>query len=65
MDIGIQQIVDRIVSSTSGYLVEFLPLFAVVGGLILAMVVVFSLVGFIPGSDNNRNGNREDFDDWV
>lgn len=53
MDIGIQEIVDVIASSTTAYLVTFSPLFLMVGGLILAMVVIFALIGFFP---NGRRG---------
>lgn len=53
MDIGIQEIVDEIVSSTTGYLVTFSPLFLFVGGLILAFVVISSVIGFIPKKNDN------------
>lgn len=46
MDIGIQQITDVIIASTTSYLVTFSPLFLFIGGLVLAITVIFALLGF-------------------
>lgn len=46
MDIGIQEITDVIIGSTTSYLVTFSPLFLFIGGLVLAIGVIFVLLGF-------------------
>lgn len=54
LDLGMDQVVLTIASSTSGYLVTFAPLFLFIGGLVLAIVVLFKLVSFInPGYKNS------------
>lgn len=63
MDIGIQNIVDQIASSTTGYLVTFSPVFLLMGGLILAFGVMSVLLGFIGKNDNNVAYNPFDDDD--
>ena len=67
MDIGIQQITTQIASSTTGYLVTFSPIFLLVGGLILAIVVIASLLGFMPNSkkSSGRDGEYDIFDDVI
>lgn len=49
MDIGIEEIVDQIIQSTTGYLVVFLPLFAFIAGLLLAYGVATWLIDIIRG----------------
>lgn len=58
MDIGINQIVTEIASSTSSYLVTFSPLFLLVGGIILAFGIISALIGFVP----KKNSDVVDFD---
>ena len=47
MDIGIQEIVDQIILSTTNYLVVFMPLFSVIAGLVLAYIVSGWLIEII------------------
>lgn len=53
MDIGIAQITSEIASSTTSYLVVYSPLFILMGGLILAFVVIDVLLNkFFPDRQN-------------
>lgn len=47
MDIGGTQIVSTIASSTSNYFEVYSPIFLLIGGLVLAMVVIGSLIDMI------------------
>lgn len=64
MDIGIQNIVDIIVASTTDYLVVFSPVFLLMGGIVLAMVVIFALIGFIPGKTAQIPDHGFDMDEF-
>lgn len=50
MDIGAQQITDQIVSSTTDYLVEYLPVIVLVAGIVLALVVIERLISTFFGN---------------
>lgn len=50
-------IVGTIASSTSSYLVQFAPVFLLMGGLLIAVGVLFFLVGMITG---NKSGIFDD-----
>jgi len=66
MDIGIQQITNIIIASTTDYMVTFSPIFLLMGGLVLAFVIVFSLLGFFPNArKNDFSDNRDNDDDFV
>lgn len=56
MDIGTEQIVATIASSTTGYLVTFSPLFLFIGGLVLAVVVIYMLLSIF------KKDKDQDFD---
>ena len=43
-DIGIQNIVEQIASSTTGYLLQYSPIFLLIGGIVLAFVVIGVLI---------------------
>lgn len=47
MDIGGSQIVSTIASSTSNYFEVYSPIFLLIGGLVLAMVVIGALIDMV------------------
>jgi len=47
MDIGGSQIVTTIASSTTNYFEVYSPIFLLVGGLVLAMVVIGALIDMV------------------
>jgi len=50
MDIGIQQITDTIIGSTTDYLVTFSPIFLLMAGLILAFyssILLLDILGYV------------------
>jgi len=63
MDLGLQNIPSIIASSTSSYMVEFLPIFAIMGGIALAFVVGDYLIDLMHDAQSNafyarkRSGN--------
>lgn len=68
MDIGINEITNIIASSTTNYLVVFSPIFLLMGGLILAIVVTFALISIftqkkidIPVFDDDLADDLEEF----
>lgn len=62
MDIGISNIVPIIASSTTDYLVIFSPVFLLIGGLLLALGVMFFLINVITGRNNPIDVPEFDFD---
>jgi hypothetical protein len=59
MDIGINLIVEEVISSTGGYLVVYLPLFLFVMGLVLALAIIGRLITFFyPDKDDTITDNR-------
>ncbi len=57
MDIGIEEIVNVMIESTTDYLVVFLPLFSVIGGLLLAFLVSNYLIDIIATRRNKEVNN--------
>lgn len=54
MDIGAQEIVNKIVESTGQYLVTYLPIFLLISGLVLALVVIERIISiFFPQKEND------------
>ena len=60
MDIGVQGIVDTIVGATTDYLVVFMPLFTLIGGLLLAVGIMFYLVLIIKGKNPINDDQQEE-----
>jgi len=55
MDIGANQIVDVIVSSTTAYVAEYSPIFLLIGGIVLALAVIGALLDkFFPGQEKEE-----------
>lgn len=46
MDLGLSEVPAIIASSTTGYLIQFSPIFVLIGGLVLAVGVVGILISF-------------------
>lgn len=67
MDIGISNIVPIIAQSTTDYLAEYAPLFLLIAGLLLAVGIIFKLMGFIPGAgrDDYDRDDRRNSGDWI
>lgn len=69
MDIGISNIVPIIAQSTTDYLAEYAPLFLLIAGLVLAIGIIFKIVGFIPGGDTESNDDDDNYrrksGDWI
>jgi len=65
MDIGISNIVPIIAQSTTDYLAEYSPLFLLIAGLLLAVGIIFKLLGFIPGSGRDDDDHRRESGDWI
>ena len=61
MDIGTTEITNIIIASTTDYLVTFSPVFLLMGGLLLAFVVIAFLISSITG----RKVNFFDDDDTI
>jgi len=60
MDIGVQEIVDTIVASATGYLLEYWPLFALMAGLVLAVAVIAMILSVATGRQLDVFGGDED-----
>lgn len=58
MDIGISQIVNIVVASSTSYLAVFSPVFLLIGGLVLAMVVANMILSFF---GKGGGGDAADF----
>jgi len=67
MDLGISTVPAIVASSTTSYLVQFSPVFVLIGGIVLAFVVISYLISiltgrdvnpFDDGQDNNRNNGN-------
>jgi len=63
MDIGTSQITEIIASSTTSYLGVFSPVFLLIGGLLLAVIIVFWLIAIVSGRPVNFSGVFGDDDD--
>jgi hypothetical protein len=56
MDIGTSEITAVIASSTTSYLGVFSPVFLLIGGLLLAVIIVIFLISLISGRPANFSG---------
>lgn len=62
MDIGANEITDTIVNSSSDYLVEYSPIFLMIGGLVLALAVIGALIDRFYPDDQYRQNERRDIE---
>lgn len=63
MDIGTTEITAVIANSTTDYLATFSPVFLLIGGLLLAVIITFWLIAIISGKPVNLSGIFGDNDD--
>lgn len=55
MDIGADEITSVIVASTTDYMVEYSPIFLLMGSLVLALVVIGAILDrFFPRQDDRQ-----------
>jgi hypothetical protein len=62
MDLGLGNVDEIIASSTTGYLIQFMPIFALIGGLILAFGVSMILLDFFKNLRERDHGAISDDD---
>lgn len=57
MDFGLSNVPTMLATSTTGYLVEFAPIFLLIGGLVLAVGVITALISafFVKKVDNEND----------
>lgn len=60
-----QEIANEIASSTSGYMVNFSPIFLLIGGLILGIVVITLLLALLDRRFPRGEVDAMDFDDSI
>lgn len=60
MDIGINEILDEIVSGATDALATYAPVFLLIAGIVLAFGVIDRLLDFFfPGRGDTIDGNRD------
>ena len=52
MDLGVDTIPGILASGTTGYLVQFKGLFLLIGGIVLAFVVITGILNILRGTDD-------------
>lgn len=60
MSLGLESVPGIIASSTGGYLVEFAPLFVLIGGLVLALTLIGVLVDIFTLDRNQKTSDNND-----